>query len=278
VTVVFLALASAALFGAMTVALRLGLRGADPAAATVATMLAALAVGLVAFAARGADVHGAWPFLLAGVLAPGGSQILFTLSTREAGASRTSVVVGMAPLVAVAIALVALDEPVSLPLIVGALLIVGGGVALASERDRPGDLRVLGLLFAVGAAVLFAVRDNIVRALHGEAAPETAAAATLVAGTIVALAWARRLPTGGQLRSLAPAGLLFGLSYVFLFEAYYRGRVSVVSPLVATESLWGVGLSALVFGKTEGVGRRVVLGALLVVAGGILIGASLSRR
>jgi drug/metabolite transporter (DMT)-like permease len=278
VTVVFLALASAALFGAMTVALRIGLRSTDASVATVATMLSALAVGLVAFAACGGDLDGAWPFLLAGVLAPGASQILFTLSTREAGASRTSVVVGTAPLFAVAIALVALDEPVSGPLIAGALLIVGGGVALASERDRPGHLRPLGLLFALGATLLFAIRDNVVRALHGEAAPETAAAATLVAGTLIALAWARRLPSRGQLRSLAPAGLCFGLSYVFLFEAYARGRVSVVSPLVATESLWGVGLAALVFGKTEGVGKRLALGAVLVVAGGVLIGASLYRR
>ena len=73
---------------------------------------------------------------------------------------------------------------------------------------------------------------------------------------------------------LAPAGVLFGLSYVCLFEAYFHGRVSVVSPLVATESLWGVGLSALLIRQTEGVGRRLALGALLVVAGGVLIGAT----
>ena len=70
-----------------------------------------------------------------------------------------------------------------------------------------------------------------------------------------------------------PAGLCFGLSYVCLFEAYFRGRVSVVSPLVATESLWGVALSALAFRQAEGVGRRLALGAALVVAGGALIGA-----
>jgi hypothetical protein len=48
--------------------------------------------------------------------------------------------------------------------------------------------------------------------------------------------------------------------------------VTVVSPLVATESLWGVGLAALLFRGTEGVGRRLAIGALLVVAGGVLIG------
>jgi uncharacterized membrane protein len=71
-----------------------------------------------------------------------------------------------------------------------------------------------------------------------------------------------------------PAGLCYGVSYVCLFEAFYRGRVSVVSPLVATESLWGVTLSALLLRRSELVGRRLALGAVLVVAGGILIGAS----
>jgi uncharacterized membrane protein len=68
--------------------------------------------------------------------------------------------------------------------------------------------------------------------------------------------------------------VLFGLSYVSLFAAFYGGRVSVVSPLVATESLWGVALSALVLGRSEGIGARVVGGAALVVAGGVLIGLS----
>jgi drug/metabolite transporter (DMT)-like permease len=235
-------------------------------------MLPALAVCLIGTLVR-PDLHGAWPFLLAGLLAPGGSQILFTLALREIGSSRTSVTVGMAPLVAVAIALVFLDEPLRAPLVLGALGVVGGGLLLAGERTRPEHLRARGLAFAALACTLFAVRDNVVRALHAHADPETAAAATMLAGTVVASLWTRRRPSTAQLRALAPAGVLFGLSYLCLFEAYFRGRVSVVSPLVATESLWGVALSALLLRHTEGVGRRLVAGAVLVVAGGALIGA-----
>jgi drug/metabolite transporter (DMT)-like permease len=272
-TVVLLALASAALFGGMTVAVRVGLRGeTDAGGAALATVIPALVVALVAATFRH-DVHHAWPFLLAGLLAPGGSQVLFTLAVREIGASRTSVAVGAAPLVAVAIALVFLDEPLKAPLLLGALAIVTGGVLLAAERDRPGHLRARGLLYAAGAATLFATRDNVIRALHAQASPETAAAATLIAGTLLAAAWTRRAPSRRELKRLAPAGVLFGLSYVCLFEAYWRGRVSVVSPLVATESLWGVGLSALLIRHTEGVGRKLAFGALLVVAGSAVIGA-----
>ncbi len=273
-TAVLLALASAALCGGMTVAVRVGLRdGGDAGGAALATVLAALGVALVAATFRH-DVHHLWPFFLAGLLAPGASQVLFTLGVREIGASRTSVAVGAAPLAAVAIALVFLGEPVRAPLLVGALAVVAGGALLAAERDRPGHLRGRGLLYAVAAATLFATRDNIVRALHGHASPESAAAATLVAGTIVAAAWAGRAPTRQELERLAPAGILFGLSYICLFEAYWRGRVTVVSPLVATESLWGVLLSLLLIRHTEGMGRKLALGAILIVVGGAVIGAT----
>jgi drug/metabolite transporter, DME family len=273
-TAVALSLVSAALFGAMPVAVRIGLRGLDDAAGPVlATVVCALAVALVAASVRH-DVHGLWPFLLAGLVAPGASQVLLTFAIREIGASRTSVAVGTAPLVAVGIALAFLDEPLRAPLAIGAIAVVAGGILLGAERDRPGHLRGRGLLLAAAAAALFAARDDLVRALHGHATPEAAAAATLLSGAAVAALWARRLPTRLELTRLAPAGLLFGLSYVLLFEAYWRGRVSVVSPLVATESLWGVLLSALLIRHAEGVGRRLAVGALLVVAGGAVIGAA----
>jgi len=102
--------------------------------------------------------------------------------------------------------------------------------------------------------------------------PTVAAAATLLTGTVVAGLYARRAPGRRALGIFAPAGLCFGLSYVCLFEAYYRGLVSVVSPLVATETLWGVGLSALLLRRSELVGLRLAAGAVLIVVGGVLIG------
>jgi drug/metabolite transporter (DMT)-like permease len=272
VTVVLLALASAASFGGMTVAIRLGLGAGSVATSALAMLVWASALTVIA-ALPHHDLRRSWEFFLAGLLAPGCSQILFTLAVRTAGPSRTSVTVGAAPLVAVAIALVFLDEPARVPLVLGAIAIVGGGVALASERDRPEHVRVVGLLYAVAATVFFAVRDNVVRALHAHADPETAAAATMLAGLLVTLIWARRAPSRAELVRLAPAGSFFAISYVCLFEAYFRGRVSVVSPLVATESLWGVLLSALLVSH-ERVGPRVALGAAFVVAGGALIGVS----
>jgi uncharacterized membrane protein len=286
VAAVLLACASAALFGAMSVAVRFAFRRCDDAelgSLAMSSVALALTAAICLVAARGTDLVDAWPFLIAGAIAPGASQIFFVRAVRDAGAARTSVVMGTAPLVAVAIALTVLREPVSAALLGGGALIVAGGVALANERVRPADFRRLGVLFAVTATVLFAVRDNVLRAIAkgSDVDPLAAAAVSLLAGAAtvaVYLAVTRRgswvRGYGCAVRAFGIAGVVFGLSYAMLFEAYYRGRVSVVAPLVATESLWGVAFAALFLRRSELVGRRLVLGALLIVAGGVVIGVS----
>jgi drug/metabolite transporter (DMT)-like permease len=275
---VVLALVSAALFGSMTVALRFALaRVPDAEAGALLTIVVAFAVALPFVGAGPIDLGGTWPFLLAGMLGPGGSQLLFTLAVRDAGPSRASVTVGTAPLFSVAIALVLLDEPAKAGVLAGAVLIVVGGILLAREPGRPEHVKWIGLAFALAAAILIATRDNVVRHLSLDTGvePALAVAATLFAGGLTVAAWLfatrRRLPNRG-LATFVPAGVCFGLSYLCLIEAFYRGRVSVVSPLVATESLWGVGLSALLLRRHEFVGPRLFAGAALVVAGGVLIG------
>jgi drug/metabolite transporter (DMT)-like permease len=192
-----------------------------------------------------------------------------------------SVVVGTAPLFSVALAILLLGEPVQAALLIGAVLIVAGGVALAGERVRPHDFRMVGLAAALGCTVFFASRDNFVRWRSADTttSPFVAAAATFLGGALVMALYllvTRRGHVAGFGRALLvflPASVAFGCSYMCLFQAYYRGGVTVVSPLVATESLWGVLLAALVLRRSELVGRRLIGGAALVVAGGALIGA-----
>jgi drug/metabolite transporter (DMT)-like permease len=279
-TAVVLASLSAFLFGAMTVLVRMALvTGVRPEAGTLFTIVPACTVtGVVALAHGDWNLTTAWPFVIAGLLAPGIAQILFTFAVRDAGASRTSVTVGTAPLFAVATALVFLDEPLVAGLVAGASLIVTGGILLASDRATPEHFKRVGLLYALVGTVAFASRDTIVRWLATDVSdvdPPLAAFAAMLTGTTVALVFALllRAPFSWRAaRAFLPAGLCYGLSYVFLFEAFFRGRVSVVSPIVATESLWGVTLSWIVLRKSENVGLRLVAGAALVVAGGVLIG------
>ena len=93
---------------------------------------------------------------------------------REAGPSRTALVVGAAPLVSVTIALIALGEPVEAPLIAGAVLIVARRASRCpASAVRPEPFRSIGLVLAFGCAAFFATRDNVVRRLatHAHVSP-----------------------------------------------------------------------------------------------------------
>ena len=230
---------SGALFGALAVAVRHGLRrGADPyvGAAVVpgVALLVALVVSIPSLAVDHVRLSDLWPFALAGMLVPGASQVLFIVAVRDAGPSRTSILIGTAPLMSVGIALALLGEPFQLLLVLGTALVVAGGVALGRERARPAHFRLLGALFALACAALFAVRDNIVRwaARGAHPPPLVAADVSLAAAVLVTLTYVmavRRSELGPRLRlalpSFAPAGVMLALAYDSLFAAFDRGRV-----------------------------------------------------
>ena len=278
---VALAFTSAALFGAMPVAVRFALVPPLVPAAVGALLMqiATFAVLCVAAAIQGGiTVDGLLPFVLAGAIAPGLSNLFITVAIREAGASRASVAFGMAPLFAVTIAVVGFGERPGPAVLVGALLVVAGGIALALEPERPHHVRSIGIVLALVGAALFALRDNLVRhlSLDTDVPSMTAGAAMLAASLVVTSLFVAgrgnrvRWPAAVIARWLLP-GTFVGFSYVALFEAFYRGTVSVVAPIVATESLFGVVFSAVLLHRSERVGPRLVLGAALVVAGGGLI-------
>ena len=286
--VVLFAALSGALFGALAVTVRHGLRrGADPEVGAlvvpVVALVLAILVSLPSLALDAVRVADLWPFALAGMLVPGLSQILFILAVRDAGPSRAAILIGTAPLLSVAIALALLGEPFHPLLLLGTALVVAGGIALARERARPAHFRLLGAAFALACAALFAVRDNVVRwAVRGSHPPALVAAdVSLLAAASFVLAYllvARRARLRSELArafpAFAPAGISLGLAYDCLFAAFDRGRVSIVAPFNATQSLWAVVWSALLYGReSELLSRRLVLAGALVVAGAAVIGA-----
>lgn len=283
--VLFGALAGAG-FGALMVAVRHGLaRGVDPfagavataAVATVATVMVAIP-WLIVDEVSWSDL---WPFLIVGLIAPGASQIILIMAVRDAGPSRAAILIGTAPLISVAIALTVLDEPFEPWLIAGTVLVVAGGALLTRERVRPEHYKAIGAVLALLCALLFGIRDNVARWAARDAHPPpvvataiTLAAATALITAYVLLARPRAARTlRPALAGFAPAGLLLGAAYACLLVAFDNGRVSIVAPLNATQSLWTVVFAAAVIGaKHEAIGMRLVSAGALVVAGSALIG------
>jgi drug/metabolite transporter (DMT)-like permease len=273
-------------FGVLMIAVRRGLaRGVDPYIGAVATagVAAAVSVLIAIPSILGTTVHAAdlWPFLIVGAVAPGASQIILIMAVRDAGPSRAAIVIGTAPLISVAIALTILDEPFRPWLVAGTVLVVAGGALLARERARPEHFRVLGAVLALLCAVLFAIRDNVARwAARGSHPPALVATTVTMVAAFALIAGYVLLARPGAMRTVrpavaafAPAGVILGLAYASLLLAFDHGRVSIVAPLNATQSLWAVVFSALLLGRHyEMISRRLVTAGLLVVAGSAVIG------
>ena len=280
--VVFACLAGAFL-GAFNITMRRALaRVADvDAGSAVIALVAFVLVAIMALAA-GSDVAAGelWPFVLLGAFVPGVSQLLVGHAVRAAGASRAGVMFGMAPLFSALIAIAAFGEALEWPLVAGTLLVVAGGVVLALEGARPADYRAYGAALAVTVAAAFGLRDNIARAVSEVAANALAQSAAIMLGASAVLAVNLLLRPSALPRfhaALAPyatSGVVLGLGQAALFAALDRAPVTVVAPLAGTGVLWTVVLAAIFLGRSELIGRRLVVVALLVVAGGALVGAT----
>jgi drug/metabolite transporter (DMT)-like permease len=177
-----------------------------------------------------------------------------------------------------AIAVTLLGEPLHVALVAGTLLVVAGGTLLVRERGGPAAMLSLGIVLSLSAALLFSIRDNLVRwAARGSEVPGlVAATASLVSATLVMLIVVCSQPGARErIRTAAgpfvPSGLVYGVSYACLYSAFDRGRVTIVSPLVATESLFAVLISLVLLRRSERIGPRLLLAAALVVGGGALI-------
>jgi len=281
--VVLLAAGAALSFGALAVTIRLALHPPLDAetASLVTTFLAGVCCVVLAVARHdfsGLDWADTWPFFVTGLFAPGISQILFTRAVGVIGPSRTAVLVGVSPVLSAAIAVTVLGEPLHVALVLGTLLVVAGGTLLVREQGGPSALLSLGIALGVSAALLFAIRDNLVRwAARGNDVPGfVAASASLISATVVILLVVAVRPHAAArirhaFRPFVLSGLVYGVSYACLYSAFDRGRVTIVAPLVATESLWAVLLSMVVLRRSERIGARLLVAAALVVGGGALI-------
>jgi drug/metabolite transporter (DMT)-like permease len=281
---VLLAAGAALLFGALAVTIRTALRTSpDADAGALATSAVACLTCIAIAAAFGqwsrVPWRDTWPYFVVGIVVPGLSQLLFTRAVALIGASRTAILVGISPVLSAAIAISLLGEPFRVSLAVGTVLVVCGGTLLAWERGRPSGLLTFGAALGALAAALFSVRDNFVRwADRGSGVPGVVAAACSLTTAVLVLALVVAIEGDGLRRTRTASkpflipGALNGLAYAFLLTAFDRGRVTVVAPLYATESLWAVVFAVLILRGVERVGLRVLAAAVLVVMGGALIG------
>jgi len=214
-------------------------------------------------------------FGVSGLIQPAIVRFLYYTGVVHLGASRAGPVRGIAPLFAMTIAFVFLGERPGAAVYVGAVFCVTGVWLISNRREGEKEWKLIHLVYPLAAALLTAVSQNFRRAgLLILPNPFIASAITVTTSFVV---FSLGLLMTGQIRRLRPdrrclpyygsAALISSTAQLMGFMALSRGEISVVVPLINTNPLFIVMLSAIFLKDLEKVTFGVLMGALLIVAG-----------
>jgi drug/metabolite transporter (DMT)-like permease len=245
-------------------------------------------------------------FAVSGLFAPAISRAAALGGVRALGPSiSVPIQQGLRPLIVVPAAVIVLNETFGWTRLLGLAAIVTGGWILS--RDPPGagepPLEALvatgrgagqpatavdrrpstrrfrpGIAFPIAAAIGYATSDLLVKiGLGAGSDPVYAAPLSIGVGFLVwAVAHAfrpvrRRFRLGRDVGWLVLAGAFMGMAILLLFHALARGDVSLVAPVIGTQPLFVMLLSAILLRHLEVRDRTTILAASVVVVGTILV-------
>ncbi len=277
------AFASAIFLGAGVVLAQLGLRTIEPlsgAAISVPTFtLLFLLLSPLILHGEPAVWAGLPIFMAIGLFFPASLTFLTFASNRALGPVITSTLGNLAPLFAVAAAVVLLHEPLLPEQLVGLLVAVAGAAIITVTRPRDlGHWRSWALLLPIASALVRGVVPPIAKlGLAVWPSPLWACLIGYVMSSLVVLTVQRirkgsfvvEAPRAGRFW-FALTGISNGLSALSLFAAVRNGPITLVAPLAAIYPLVTVALSAMMLKHIE-ITERIVAGTLLTVIGVALV-------
>ena len=219
-----------------------------------------------------------FPFVLIGIFVPGVTRLLVFRGLKELGSSITSTVVNSTPMFSATLAIIFLQERPG-PLVLSGIGLIVGGLATLSWGGEKRSWSRVELLYPILAALLFGAKDIVARwGLGAVGDPVSAAAITVTSATVAIYVMFRYFQ--GNRFSMPPlrvsfwfvaSGLFSGGSFLFQYQALYIERVSIVSPIVNSYSVFVLFLAPLIVGKIERITPRKIVAALVIVAGVFLV-------
>jgi DME family drug/metabolite transporter len=220
-------------------------------------------------------------FLLSGCLQPLLARILYYIGITRIGVSRAGPLRGSEPLLSVVLAVIFLHEDPNEFVYAGTFLIIASVWLILWRRSGEAAWNLFDIVFPLGAAFCGAVSQNL-RKAGLLLLPDPYVGAAIGTSTSLFLFWAFLLATGRfrlarpnrkSLPFFAGAAVISAVAQIMNFAALSRGEVSAMVPLFNTTPLFAVLFSAIFLRDVEKVTLKVVLGAILMVAGVVIIAA-----
>ncbi len=218
-------------------------------------------------------------FVIVGITQLGVRLFAYT-GVHKIGASRSSALQAISPLISAVIAIAILHEKASVSILVGTLLVVIG-IILVSWRpeEQIPTFRWWHLLFPLAAAFLTGMNHPIRRyALSLSNKPLFFAALMGGVSLISFVGYLALSPTAERLvwnrKAVWPflvTGLSETLSILFIITALSVGSVVVVAPIAATYPVWALLGTVIFLRDLEQVNALTILGSFSVVAGTMIL-------
>ena len=224
-------------------------------------------------------------FAIMALLAYPIATLSLNVSIKLVGAARSSPFQSAQPIIAFILGTLFLSEAPGLLVAVGTPVIVAGlALVLTSRASRDpsqgfGRIHFFGYLLALTSAAAFSSRDTISRhVVSAIASPFVTSAYTMVFGSVMLFALA--LPTGISSVRGVPfrftgmciiAGIFQGIANISLFQALSLAPVTVVSPTLATQSLFVLAIAHFTLSRLESITLPLIIGTTLTVAGVALV-------
>ncbi|MGN6716978.1 MAG: DMT family transporter [Candidatus Binatia bacterium] len=278
-----LALITSIFYASALVSARAGMRYSTPTTVTLVSILIQnLLLWSAIFVTGGmhpVPLIGILLFTVVGIFQLGVRLLAYT-GVEKIGASRSSALQSVSPLISAAIAVAMLGEPTTLLIVLGTCLVVVGIVLISWKPERQlADFRRWYLLLPIGAAFLTGINHPIRRYVLTLADEPLFFSALMgsvsLVGFVIYFAASRRSQRlVWNRKAIGPflaTGVCETMSILLIITAISMGRVVIVAPIAASYPVWSLIQSAIFLRDVEPINWKVITGIVSVVAGNFAI-------
>jgi len=234
---------------------------------------------------RTVNLEGVMFFVLAGLLAPGVTRLLYFKGVETVGVSVNTPVFATYPLYTSILAVLLLGETLVLENWIGIICIITGVVfierSLAKPKTDPRKIPKKGLVFPLLATLTVAV-SHIARKhglnIYNEPLLGVALGYFISFFLYILLltfhfsfTTQNSIFLGRDFRLFWKPGLCLSLGWLLAFHALSIEKVSVVTPIIQTEPLFILLFAYLYLKELEHLTSKLIIGTLLIVIGVMLV-------
>ena len=221
-------------------------------------------------------------FVVTGIVGFGIGHLIALIGIQKIGVNRSAPITSVTPIWSVLFAVFFLNEKPNFYVCLGTFLIAVGVWTLSVKKKQEEvaneDLRS-GLIYSLVASILFSIMPVFLKYAYSyQATPFFGMSVAFGTGAIAVYLTRPILPKdsirkteklGYQLFAIAAFFNIF--ASIFMWHSMHKGDISVIIPVSRLNTLWVLILSFFFLKKVETLTLRVVLGALIVLVGGMLV-------